>query len=44
MKCDVFFDLLYDLMDVSIEHGDRSEAPEQRERLLGIVGAPAHSG
>ena len=30
---DVAFDLLHDLVDVAVEHGDRAEALEQRQRL-----------
>src|SRR4029077_10358973 len=37
----IAFDLLQHLMDVAVEHGDRSERTQQRYRLRRIGGAPA---
>ncbi len=37
----VAFNLLHDLVDVPVEHGHRSEAGQQGERLRRILGAPA---
>jgi hypothetical protein len=38
---DVALDLLHHLVDVSAQHGDRSEALEIRKRLGAVLGAPA---
>ena len=38
---DIAFDLLQHLMDVSIQHRDRSERTQQRHRLRGVGRAPA---
>src|SRR5579872_3703255 len=41
LERDVAFDFLHDLMDVAVEHGDRTEALEIGERLVAVVGSPA---
>ena len=41
VKRDIAFHLLHDLVDVSIQHGDRAKAFEQPKRLRAIFGAPA---
>ena len=38
---DVAFDLLHDLVDVAVEHGDGAEALQVGERLCAILRAPA---
>src|SRR6476619_3689552 len=38
---DVALHLLYDLMNMTVEHGQRTESLQQRQCLLCIVGAPA---
>jgi len=41
MKGDVALDLLDDLVDVAVEHGDRAEALQITERASGVGRAPA---
>ncbi len=41
---DVALDLLHELVDVSVEDGDRTEAPHEAEGGGGVVGAPAPVG
>src|SRR5487761_917869 len=40
LERDVTFDFLHDLMDVAVEHGDRTEALEIDERLVAVVSSP----
>ena len=41
MECDVAFDFLHDLVDVTVEHRHRSETLEIVERARRVFGAPA---
>src|SRR6202030_1996810 len=41
VECDVALHLLYDLMNMTVEHRHRTEPLQRRQRLLRIVGAPA---
>ena len=41
MEGHVPFDLLGDLVDVAVQHGDRAEPLEVAERLLAVLRAPA---
>ena len=41
VKRHVALHLLHDLVNVAVQHGHRSEALEETERLLGVVRAPA---
>src|ERR1700722_7221663 len=41
MERDVAFHLLHDLVDVAVQHGDRSEPPQIGHGLIGIAGSPA---
>ena len=38
---DVAFDLLHDLMNVSVQHGNRTEAAQLVHELIRIAGTPA---
>ena len=44
VKGDLAFNLLQNLVDVAIEHGDRAEAFQQAQRLLAILGDPSPGG
>ena len=44
VKGDPAFDLLQNLMDVAVQHGDRAEAFHQGQRLLPILGDPPPGG
>src|ERR1700726_1025312 len=41
VECDIALHLLYDLMNMTVEHRHRTEPFEGRQCLLRIVGAPA---
>src|SRR5262249_43943489 len=41
MERDVALDLLLDLVDVAVEHGDRSETLQTAERARRVLGTPS---